>query len=67
MNRSNVAGLRRLLTNMKESSRAHAEILSSLPVIATRKESIQLKFQFRTDGSAGRKRTGKVGRLKESL
>ena len=46
MNGSNVAGLRRLLTSMKGSKRAHAAILESLPLVATRKASIQLGLQL---------------------
>jgi hypothetical protein len=44
MNRPNVVGLRRLLTSMKETNRAHAAVLASLPIVATRKASIPLNF-----------------------
>jgi hypothetical protein len=67
MNRPNVVGLRRLLTSMKETNRAHAAVLESLPLVATRKASIQLELQLGSNRAAGGKRVRKVSSTKESL
>jgi hypothetical protein len=67
MNRPNVVGLRRLLTSMKDTSRAHAAVLASLPLVSARRESIQLELQLGSDRAAGGKRIGQVSRTKEPI
>ena len=61
------SNLRPLLTSMKETNRAHAAVLESLPLVPTRKASIQFELQLGRDGPAGGKRIRKVSRTKESL
>ena len=67
MNRPNVVGLRRLLTSMKDTNRAHAAVLASLPLVAARRESIQLELQLGSDRAAGGQRIRKVSRTKEPV
>ena len=64
MNRPNVVGLRRLLTSLKENNRAHAAVLASLPVVSTRKASVQAELQLRSDGASRRNGFGKSAVLK---
>jgi len=67
MNRPNVVGLRRLLTSMKDTNRAHAAVLASLPLVPTRKTGLQFELQLGSDRAAGGKRIREVSRTKEPI
>lgn len=67
MNRPNVVGLRRLLTSMKNTNFAHAAVLASLPIVSTRKASVQLELPLYSNGAAGRKRVRKISYSKKSV
>jgi hypothetical protein len=67
MDRPNVIGLRRLLTSMKGTNRAHAAILESLPVVPARTSGPQHELQLAADRNSGRERVREVRRRKEPV